>query len=138
MLSEETIKMMAAALNQMADLCDHIDENVPGCLACDAHAAMEAYDFDAEDRRFVAEFSEIEQVQRLAYLTHQDLARTLGSIQIAHEKMERMGREGHLPGSQRRKAVQTLEAGPEQAERSRRAQESLQACIRQARERGQA
>lgn len=72
-------------------------------------------------------------IQRLIYLAHQDLCRVEGSIVLAQEKLDSGER---LPGNVRKKAVETVKAGPEQADVLEEAIDGLRSALRAARRAG--
>ena len=87
----------------------------------------------------VCEFDDEQQVQRLLFLVHQDLARVVGNIVLSEEKLDDAKAAGiRLPGRIRTKAVEVLKTAPDQEKRLRATQEALQAGLKAARERGEA
>lgn len=73
------------------------------------------------------------EIQRLIYLAHRDLCRVEGAVLLAREKLEA---EGNLSGNQRKQAVMTIKAGPEQAEVLEGALAALRGSLREARSAG--
>lgn len=87
--------------------------------------------------KFVVEFSSVQEINRVAYLVHRDLARVEGSVVLAKELFSEAEEEGRrLPGRVRSKAKATLDAAPEQARVLRGARAALQRALRVARENG--
>lgn len=85
-----------------------------------------------------ATFGSEQQVQRLIYLAHRDLCRVEGSIVLAQEKLDNDGinNEKRLPGNVRKRAEETVNAGPKEATVLEDAIEALRECLRKGREAG--
>lgn len=133
-------------LDVLANECD-AEEGPDHCDACKAWSLADRLSDFAENVAkqdttltpvgFVVAFESEQALQRVSYLIHRDLARTLGNIQIAQERLvEAQQTRNSLPGNQRRKAVQVLATAPEQAQVLRGAQEAVQSALRAARNQG--
>lgn len=136
----DLLEQIGVFLDELAGPCD-AEEGPEHCDAC------KAWDFsnrlsDFRERivqvgGFEVVFESEQALQRVSYLIHRDLARTLGNIQIAQERLvEAQQTRNSLPGNQRRKAVQVLATAPEQAQVLRGAQEAVQSALRAARNQG--
>ncbi len=81
---------------------------------------------------------DIPEIQRMLYLIHRDLARVEGNIVLARRKLDsaRIGSYS-LPGNVRKKAVQTIETAPAQAQVLYGAQYALQQALKVARDQGE-
>lgn len=73
------------------------------------------------------------QIQRLIYLAHRDLCRVEGAILLAQERLDD---RDNLSGNQRKQALQTIKAGPEQSDVLEGALEALRGSLRDARRQG--
>lgn len=82
----------------------------------------------------IAEFGNEQEIQRILYLVHQDIARCEGNIILAQRKMDRhTSGEAPLAGRMRRKAAQVLDTTPAQIEVLVGAQNALRTALREAR-----
>jgi hypothetical protein len=71
------------------------------------------------------------EMQRIALLVHQDLARVRGNIVMAEEKIQ-----GRLPGKVRQRALETIRTGPEQRDVLEGAREAISEGLKQCRKKG--
>lgn len=86
-----------------------------------------------------ATFQNEEEVQRILFLLHRDLARVVGNQILAQEKLDdHQSGVRRLSGRMREKAQQTVETTPKQEEVIRNAQGALQDALKRFQaERGQ-
>lgn len=81
--------------------------------------------------RIEATFDDEQQVQRLLFLLHRDLARVVGNQVLAEEQLE-AHRNGHrLSGRQRERAERTVATTPDQERVLRGAQAALRDALKQ-------
>lgn len=88
---------------------------------------------DGQEDSYIVRFTDVEQINRTLLLIHRDLARVMGEIQIAQERLSDTTR---LSGRMRKKAQSVLESAPRQEAVLRAAQEAMRATLRDLRSEG--